>query len=289
MWRKIPRIARKFIQSPEFQAFSKRRLALIGFGIVLAFIVMAIFAGWIAPHDPYEPHFEDRLQEPSLKYPMGTDWMGRCVFSRIVHGSGAVLKRGFLVAFIWSAVGAPLGLVAGYYKKVDFIMLRAVDVVITFPIVALAVAFIAVSGPGLFYLILGIPGWVGFAKLMRDSVLKIRRTAESKVLSGKNVKTSRHILRTSIALMILAIPAAILLISALSYMGLGAIPPEPEWGAMLNESSRYLGDSMPAPLWTIFPGTMLMLLIFGFYLMGDWLREILDQDQTFYLPGVIAQ
>lgn len=288
MWGKIRRIAREFIQSPEFQAFRKRRLALIGFGIVLAFIVMAIFAGWIAPHDPYEPHYEDRLQEPSWKYPMGTDWMGRCVFSRVVHGSGAVLKTGFLVVLIWSAIGAPLGLVAGYYKKVDYIMLRAVDVVILFPIVALAIVFGAVSGLGLM-LILGILGWVGFAKLMRDRVLKIRRTAVSKVLFGKNVKTSRHILRTSIALMILAFPAAILLVSAFSYMGVGAMPPEPEWGAMLNESSRYLGDPMPAPLWSIFPGTMLMLLIFGFYLMGDWLREILDQDQTFYLPGVIAQ
>ncbi|MFQ6116223.1 MAG: ABC transporter permease [bacterium] len=288
MWRKIRRIAREFVRSSEFQAFRKRRLTLIGFGIVLAFIVMAIFAGWIAPHDPYEQHIEDRLQGPSWKYPMGTDWTGRCVFSRIVHGSGAVLKTGFSVVLIWSVIGAPLGLVAGYYKKVDFIMLRAVNVVILFPIVALAVVFNAVSGLGLM-LILGIIGWVGFAKLTRDRVLKLRRTAASKVLSRKNVKISRHILRTSIALMILAFPAAILLVSAFSYMGFGAMPPEPEWGTMLSESSRYLGDPMPAPLLTIFPGTMLMLLIFGFYLMGDWLREILDEDQTFYLPGVIAQ
>lgn len=288
MWRKIRRIAREFVQSPEFQAFRKRRLALIGFGIVLAFIVMAIFSGWIAPHDPIDMHLDERRQGPSWKYPMGTDWAGRCVFSRVVHGSGAALKTGFSVVLIWSAIGVPLGLVAGYYKKVDYIMRRAVDVVILFPIVALAVVFFAVSGLG-FMLILGILGWVGFAKLMRDRVLKLRGAAASKVLSGKNVKTSRHILRTFIALMILAFPAAILLVSAFSYIGVGAMPPEPEWGVMLSESSLFIGDPMPAPLWSIFPGTMLMLLIFGFYLMGDWLREILDQDQTFYLPGVIAQ
>ncbi len=246
MWRKIRRNAREFVQSPEFRAFRKRRLALIGFGIVLAFIVMAIFAGWIAPGYPYEQHIEDRLQGPSWKYPMGTDWAGRCIFSRVVHGSGAVLKTGFSVVLIWSAIGVPLGLVAGYYKKVDYIMLRAVDVVILFPIVALAIVFIAVSGS--LILILGIAGWVGFAKLMRDRVLKLRRTAASKVLSRRNVKTFRYILRTFIALMILGYPAAILLTSAFSYMGFGAMPPEPEWGAMLNESSRYLGDPMPAPL-----------------------------------------
>lgn len=286
MW-KIRRIARKFVRFSEFQAFRKKRFAL-GFGIVLAFIVMAIFAGWIAPHDPIEPHYEDRLQGPSWEYPMGTDFVGRCIFSRIIHGSGAVLATGFLIVLIWSAIGVPLGLVASYSKKVDFIMLRAVDVVIAFPMLALAVAFIAVFGHSI--AILGIIGWVGFAKLTRDRVLRFRGTA-SKVTktSRMNVKTFRHILRTFIALMILGYPAAILLFSAISFMGLGVMPPEPEWGAMLNESIRYLGDPMPAPLWTIFPAAMLTLLILGFYFMGDWLREILDQDQTFYLPGVIAQ
>ncbi len=285
MWRKIRRIARKIVQSPEFQAFRKRRLALIGFGIVLAFIVMAIFAGWIAPHDPIEQHFEDTLQGPSGEYPLGTDWAGRCIFSRIIHGSGTVLASGFLLVLIWSAIGVPLGLVAGYSKKVDFIMLRTVDVVLAFPILALAVVFIVVSGP--FTLILGIIGGVGFAKLTRDRVLRLRGTA-GKVTkrSRKKVKTPRHILRTFIALMILGYPAAILLITAISFMGLGAMPPAPEWGAMLSESSRYLAEN---PLGSICPAAMLTLLLLGFYLMGDWLREILDQDQTFYLPGVIAQ
>jgi len=292
MWEKILNPIRKFARCPEIQALRKKKTAMVGLGIVSAFIIMAIFAGFIAPHDPIEQHPEDRFQGPSWKYPFGADDVGRDIFSRFIYGSRSALKTGFLIVALWSVIGIPLGVIAGYWRKADFIMSRAVDVAIAFPMLALAVVFIAVYGPGTSNLvkIFGVTGWVGFAMLTRNSVIRVREAAVKKTYKGKgNIGTFRHVLRVSIALVMLGLPAAILLVSAMGFLGLGVQPPNPDWGRDLNAYSRYMADPWPKPLMIILPGTALTIFILGFYLMSDWLRKILDQDETFYLPGVSSQ
>jgi peptide/nickel transport system permease protein len=287
MLEKIRNAIRKIARSPEFLAFRKKRAAMVGLVIVSAYIIVAIFAGLIAPYNP-TTESNIRYQGPSLKHLFGTDSRGRDIFSRVIYGSRPALETGFLVVIVWSAIGIPLGVIAGYWRKADFVVSRAIDVAMAFPILALAIVFVGMNGS--LIAIFGLTGWVGFAKLTRDRIVQVREAPRKRTAKEKgSIKTSRRVLRVSIALVLLGLPVAILLASVMSFLGLGVRPPTPDWGYDLNSYRIYMADPLPARLMIIFPGMALTILIMGFYLMSDWLREIFDQEETFYLPGTDAQ
>lgn len=274
-------------RSPAFRYFKRDIRAKVGLVVVLAVVFIAIFASFIAPHPPLEPHYEDRFEGPSLNYPMGTDWMGRCLFSRIIYGTRYALAVGILLITVQASIGVPLGLLAGYKGgKTDNLVMRIVDATLAMPGLIIALAFVAIIGPGLYQVIiaLAITGWAGYARLMRGQTLAVKGEMYIEAAKAIGEKDStvvtRYVLPNTISPLIVLVtmtfPAAILLASAMSFLGLGVQPPEPEWGAMLNESSRYLGDPMPAPLWSIFPGIAIIVLVLGFNFLGDALRDAFD-------------
>lgn len=274
-------------RSPAFRYFKRDIRAKVGLVVVLAVVFIAIFASFIAPHPPLAPHYEDRFEGPSWNFPMGTDWMGRCLFSRIIYGTRYALTVGILLIVVQASIGVPLGLLAGYKGgRTDNLVMRIVDATLAMPGLIIALAFVAIIGPGLYQVIiaLAITGWAGYARLMRGQTLAVKGEMyiEAAKAIGEKDRTvvTRYVLPNTISPLIVLVtmtfPAAILLASAMSFLGLGVQPPEPEWGAMLNESSRYLGDPMPAPLWSIFPGIAIIVLVLGFNFLGDALRDAFD-------------
>jgi peptide/nickel transport system permease protein len=262
----------------------RSRGATIG-AVLLAFIVMtAILAPWLAPYDPILVAPPDRLQPPGPKHALGSDVLGRDVLSRILHGARTSLQTGLISVTIALAIGVPVGLVAGFYgAHVDRLLMRIVDVLLTFPGILLALLVIAVLGPGLFnaMIAVGISASPSYSRVMRSSVLSAREQAyvEAARAGGcSNVRImARHILPNTLAPMIvlatLGIAGAIISAAALSYLGLGARPPAPEWGAMLSEGRAYLRSAW----WmTTFPGMAIMATVLSINLLGDGLRDALD-------------
>lgn len=271
-------------RSPAFRYFKRDIRAKVGLAIVLVVVFTAIFAGFVAPHGPIDQHLEDRFQGPSWKYLMGTDWAGRCIFSRIIYGTRYALTVGILLIAVQGSIGVPLGLLAGYRGgKVDNLIMRIVDATLAMPGLIIALAFVAIFGPGLYKIIiaLAITGWAGYARLMRGQALAVKGEVyiEAARAIGEKDRTivSRYVLPNSISplivMMTMTLPAAILIASAMSYLGLGVMPPEPEWGAMLNQSSHYLREN---PLESIFPGIAIIVVVLGFNFLGDALRDAFD-------------
>lgn len=271
-------------RSPAFRYFKRDIRAKVGLGIVLMVVLTAIFADFIAPYDPIDQRFEDRFQGPSWKYLMGTDWAGRDIFSRIVYGTRYALTIGILLVAVQASIGVPLGLLAGYRGgKIDSLIMRIVDATLAMPGLIIALAFVAVIGPGLYQIIiaLAITGWAAYARLMRGQALAVKGEMyiEAAKAIGEKDRTivSRYVLPNAISpLIVLAtmtLPAAILIASAMSYLGFGVMPPEPEWGAMLFESSRYIREN---PLESIFPGVAIIVVVLGFNFLGDALRDAFD-------------
>lgn len=271
-------------RSQAFKYFKRDIRAKVGLAIVVLVVFVAIFASFIAPHDPIAQHPEDRFQGPSWRYPAGTDWAGRCIFSRIIFGTRIALAIGILLIVVQASIGLPLGLLAGYRGgKVDSLIMRIVDATLAMPGLIIALAFVAVFGPGLYKVIiaLAITGWAGYARLMRGQALAIKEEAyiEAARAIGEKDRTiiSRYVLPNAISPLIVLItmtfPAAILLSSAMSYLGLGIMPPEPDWGAMLFQSSRYLREN---PWESIFPGIAIIVVVLGFNFLGDALKDAFD-------------
>ena len=284
---KIRGYLRGLRRSPAFRYFKRDIRAKVGLAIVLAVVFTAIFASFIAPHPPTKMHLVDEDQGPSWKYPMGTDWAGRCLFSRIIYGTRYALAIGILLIIVQASIGVPLGLLAGYRGgRTDNLIMRIVDATLAMPGLIIALAFVAIFGPGLYKVIiaLAITGWAGYARLMRGQALAIKGETyiEAAKAIGEKDRTiiSRYVLPNSISplivLMTMTFPAAILLASAMSFLGLGVMPPEPEWGAMLNVAQKNFGDPYPAPLSTIFPGIAIVVLVLGFNFLGDALRDAFD-------------
>lgn len=258
--------------------------AVIGFAIVLFWIMCALLAPLIAPYDPIKMVAADSLSGPSFKHWLGTDLYGRDVLSRILFGASFSLRVGFISVCIGAFAGTLLGLIAGYYAKVvDEIIMRFVDAMLAFPGILLALVIVAFLGPGLNNVIIavGIGLVPSFARLVRGCVLSAKQ--EDYVLSANVIGCGtvrimiRHILPNIapplIVLATLSVAWAILNAAALSFLGLGAKPPTPEWGTMLSEGRNYLRI---APWITTFPGLAIMLLVIGVNLLGDGLRVALD-------------
>ncbi|GLH65264.1 MULTISPECIES: nickel transporter permease [Bacillaceae] len=267
-----------------WRRFRKNKMALVGLGIVVFFILLAIFAPLLAPYDFKEQNLAERLQPPSSKHLFGTDDFGRDIFSRVIYGARISLWVGFFSVLGSVIVGSMLGIIAGYYGRwIDGIISRLFDIMLAFPSILLAIGIVAVLGPSLQNALIAIAviNIPNFGRLIRSRVLSIKQ--EEYVMAAKAIGMSdmrilfHHILPNSMAPIIvqgtLAIATAIIEAAALGFLGLGAQPPNPEWGKMLADSKDFLTQ---APWTMIFPGLAIMLTVLGFNLMGDGLRDALD-------------
>lgn len=267
-----------------WREFRKNKVAVVGMIIVLFFILLAIFAPFIAKEGINEQVMADRLQPPSSEYWLGTDDFGRDIFSRIVYGARISLWVGFSSVVGSVIIGSLLGIIAGYYGRwVDVIISRFFDIMLAFPSILLAIAIVAVLGPSLRNALIAIAiiNVPNFGRLIRSRVLSIKEDEYIMAARSIGMKDIRilfsHILPNSMAPVVvqgtLAIATAILEAAALGFLGLGAQPPAPEWGKMLADSKDYLQS---APWTMIFPGLAIMLTVLGFNLMGDGLRDAMD-------------
>ena len=257
---------------------------LFGALVVIVFLLMAIFAPWLAPFDPTRGSILTRLESPSTEHWFGTDGLGRDLFSRILYGSRLSAVVGFLAVTVSGAIGVTLGALAGYFEGwTDTVIGRLVDTLLAFPGILLAILILAILGPGLTSVILavGIFGIPTYARVVRGTVLSVKRLdfVEAAAALGARHPTIlvRHVLRNSwapiIVLTSLNFGTAILTASALSFLGVGVQPPSPEWGAIIAEGRQYI---RVAPHITTITGIFIFVTVLGFNLLGDGLRDALD-------------
>ncbi len=258
--------------------------AVIGVSIILFFVIVAIFAPLIATHDPRQANVVERLQGSSAEHYLGTDGVGRDLFSRIVHGTRISLKVGFMATAFSLGFGTLFGAIAGYYGGwLDNVIMRAMDIMLVMPSILLAMVIVTILGQSLTNAIIAvsivyIPQ---YARILRASVLKVRQldyVMAAKVIGASDFRIlTRTVLPNCIAPLIvqatLGIGAAILDAAGLSFLGLGAEIGEPEWGAMLNENRNFIRR---APLTVTAPGMAIFLIVLAFNLLGDALRDALD-------------
>lgn len=262
----------------------KSKQAMIGISIVSLLVLVALCAPLIAPWDPGLPVLTDSLRSPSLAHPFGTDELGRDVFGRVVHGARISLGVAALAIAISVLFGAPFGFIAGYLEgAVGSVIMRMMDAVQAFPGVLLAIAIASTLGPGITnaMIAIGLVGIPGFARLSRSEVLRIKNvdyvTAARACGAGNARILCRHILPNGLAPLIVAVSTgsagAILTEAALSFVGLGATPPQPSWGSMLQSGYPFMSL---APWLSVFPGIAITLATFGFIFLGDGLRDAFD-------------
>lgn len=256
----------------------------VGLAIVIALILMAIFASLISPYDPFKINPPERLKPPSSIHLLGTDVAGRDIFSRIVYGSRITLQIGITVLVLALFIGYIVGVLAGFFGgAVDEIFMRLTDIFMSFPYLILAMGLTVALGPNLqnAMLAMAIVWWPTYARLVRSEVLRLRgRTFiyASKGLGATNLFIiMRHIIPNTwmpvVVQASLDFGRVIMYAASLSFIGLGAQPPTPEWGAMISDGRSFLEQAWWYPT---FPGLAIMVTIFGFNLMGDGLRDILD-------------
>jgi peptide/nickel transport system permease protein len=259
---------------------------MIGLAIVLATAVVAVLAPRLAPHplDAYESHPLQRLQAPSGAFAFGTDNLGRDVFSRVILGTRAALTIAVLVVAGAMLIGVPLGLVAGYYRGwVPEVIMRVTDVFLAVPQLILALALAQLLGPSLknAMLALTLTYWPFFTRIVFAETRRIRVSVFVEALEGLNAGAVRvmfaHILPNAAPPIIvratIGMGFTILSAAALGFLGMGATPPDPEWGLAIAESRQYL----PEAWWfATFPGLAIFLVVFGFNLLGDGLRDVVD-------------
>jgi len=262
----------------------RNRLAMLGLVIITAFVLMAVFAPWVATHDPTQSSLRHRLAPPSSEHWLGNDELGRDLFSRLVWGARISLRIGVISIGIGIAFGVPLGLVSGYYGRwVDMIVQRLIDVMLAFPGILLAIVLVSALGVGLenVMLAVGIVSIPTYARIVRGSVLALKEAEFVQAARAAGARDAaiivKHILPNCMAPIIvqssLQVGSAILWAAGLGFLGLGAQPPEPEWGTILSRGRQYI---MVAPHITAFTGLAIMLVVLGFNLLGDGLRDALD-------------
>jgi peptide/nickel transport system permease protein len=260
------------------------RAGALGLFIVVVIALMAIFAPVVAPADPYTINRVDRLQGPSRDHLMGTDELGRDLFSRIVYGARLSMGVGLATVAMATLIGAPIGIVAGYFGRwVDAILMRTMDVVFAFPAILLALAITAFLGPSVrnVTLSLGIVYAPGFARIVRGPVLAAKHLdyVDASRVSGASTTRIllRHLLPNVTSPLIVSATVtfsfALLAEAALSFLGLGAQPPRASWGVMLSTGRRFM-ETVPSI--AVFPGLAIMITVLGTNLLGDALRDVLD-------------
>ena len=264
--------------------FARDRWARVGLAIVALLAVAAIAAPWLAPADPLRGSLSASLHEPSRAFPFGADVQGRDVLSRVLYGARLSLAVGLGSQTVALALGVTLGLVAGYYGRwADGVIMRAADVTLAFPSLLLLIAIAAALKPSLpaVFIVIGVVGWAGMARLVRGQVLVVRGleyVQAARALGAPDRRVlARHVLPNVVAPVIVAatlgIGGAIMAEAALSFIGLGAQPPTPSWGAMVAEGRDLL---RVAPWVSLVPGIAIGLAVLGLNLLGDGLRDALE-------------
>lgn len=262
-------------------------MALMGMLLIVVVLGVALLAPWIAPHDPVLMNTEHRLEKPSAMYYLGTDHLGRCILSRIMYGARVSLGISFVVLVMIMFLGILVGTIAGYAGgKTDYVIVGVIDVLLAFPGLILALVIAGMLGPSITNVMIAMASvqWVGYARIIRGMVASIKekeyvqaaRSGGSKHLSLIRRHILPNVLSPVIVLATLDMGSTILAISGLSFLGLGAQPPNPEWGAMLNDGLPYM---YMAPWVMIFPGLAILITVLAFNMMGDGLRDFFDPRQ----------
>ncbi|MBQ6214795.1 MAG: ABC transporter permease [Oscillospiraceae bacterium] len=270
--------------SEILRRLSKNKLAMIGLVVIICLFLMAIFANLIIPYDYSKQDYSAVLQKPSREHLFGTDELGRDVFSRVVYGTRYSLRMGLLTVAVAAVLGTLLGSFAGFYGgAVDNILMRILDIFQSIPILVFAIILAAALGPGLNNAIIamGVSTMPLYARLIRASIMQ--EEGNEYVEAAKAINASdmrilfRHVLPNAISPMIIhitmSIGYSILVASTLSFLGLGAQPPTPEWGAILSEGRNHMRDH---GYLLFYPGMMIMISVLSFNLLGDGLRDALD-------------
>lgn len=278
-------VYKKRSQTQEIvRRFLRNRQAVAGLIMLTILVFCAVFAPVIAPYDPIKQDLRNRLDPPSWEHIMGTDELGRDIFSRILYGARISLTVGLIAVSLSCVAGCLLGVIAGYYGGVlDNIIMRCADVLMAIPSILLNIAIVAALGTGLqnVMIAIGISSIPGYCRIMRASILSLRDQefveASRAAGAGGVYIITHHILPNCLAPLIvqatLRTGSAILSCASMSFIGLGIVPPTPEWGAMLSSGREFLRD---APHLTTFPGVAIMFAVFAMNLMGDGLRDALD-------------
>ena len=260
-------------------------LAAIGVVLVVIFVILALFAPWIAPQDPAHIELPTRLSSPSTVHWFGTDELGRDILSRVIYGSRISMLVGSSVVAVSLTLGLIIGSIAGYYGgRLDrFVNVVVMNAFLSFPGILIAIAFVAFRGPGIFNLVLALSlgGWVGYARLVRAQVLAARErefVEAARALGASDLRVVVHhilpnIIQPVVVQAAIGMAGAILAEATMSFLGLGVPPPTASWGAMLNDGRAHLFD---APHLVIFPALAVMLAVLSFNFIGDALRDYLD-------------
>lgn len=288
----LPQADSRLLEDEEIQELPSRRRSLnrlppslfVGLGAVLLLILVAIIGPFLAPYDPINGDMTVSLNPPSLSHLLGTDLYGRDVFTRILYGSRIALSVGVGSVVASMVIGTMLGMIAGYFSGIaETIIMRIVDVVISFPYIVLVITVLAVLGSGLLPVAIAIIAvdWTTYARLMHSQVLSVRErefVAASTALGGSSTWILRkqilpNVVTPSLVYSSLDVSQVILLMAALSFLGLGAQPPTPDWGYMINEGRTFIYSQ-----WWIstFPGIAVMLTGLAFSLLGDGLADVMD-------------
>lgn len=256
-------------------------------GLVALLCILSLVAPFIVPNDPNKVSLLIALQPPSEQFPFGTDQLGRCLFSRVLCGASASIFSSLLLVGIVLTIGTAIGVICGYFGGIlDTITMRIVDILLAFPGMVLAIAVAGMLGSGLTNAVIAISfiAWTKYARLSRSLVLSIREDTfiQASKLAGNDSWRIliRHILPNAAGPLVvtatLDIGVMMMELAGLSFLGLGALPPEPEWGSMMSEGRSML---QYAPWLTLFPGAAILITIMLFNLLGDSVRDILDSKQ----------
>ncbi len=280
----LPEVSGQQTPRRMLRAFWRDRTAVLGLGIVGTFVVLALLAPFVAPRDPYAIDVAQKLTPPSRHFPLGSDALGRDVATRLIYGARLSITMAVAASIAIAAIGLVIGLCAGYVGGVvDSAISRVIDAVLTVPGFLLALAVLGTLGPGLDKMIGAVVAvsWASFAREVRSAVLAERAKpyiASARAAGASHARiVGRHVLPNIISPLVvlttLEMGSILLGISGLSFLGLGVNPPTAEWGAMLSEARTYLAD---APFLMVAPGMAILLMVLGFNLLGDGLRDVLD-------------
>jgi peptide/nickel transport system permease protein len=267
-----------------WRAFRRNRLAVVGGGVVIVLVVLAVFAPLFSPWDPNRPDVRKILADPTRSHPLGTDQLGRDVLSRMLYGARVSLAVGFVSVGIATAIGIVLGALAGYNGGgTDAFIMRLVDLMLVFPRFFLLLAVLAFLRPSIWTImaVIGLTGWMGVTRLVRAEFLALKErefVVWSQAIGASGYRVVwRHILPNAMAPVLVAIalgiPAAILTESGLSFLGLGVQPPYATWGNILNEGK----DTIEIGWWlSFYPGVAILVTVLSYNLLGEGIRDALD-------------
>ncbi|MHA6259743.1 ABC transporter permease [Sporosarcina sp. CAU 1771] len=284
---------KRTILSSIWRFIKKNPAGVLGIVLVVASVLVALTAQWIVPFDPSKASLGSRLAPPSWADPtgesiyfLGADQLGRDLLSRILYGAKISLMVGFFGVLISLVLGTILGLISGYFGKwMDDFIMRVADVQLAFPFILFAIVVMSVLGTGVWkiIIILGLTYWVGFARLIRGEVISLKEQEyihAAKAIGGTTFTIIRkhilpNVMSSILVLGTMYMAEFILLEASLTFLGLGVDPTIPSWGGMLADSRNYITTAW----WTsVFPGIAIMLTVFGFNLLGDWLRDRFDPN-----------